>query len=175
MDVPLRSSQQYSFLGLPAAIEAQSKIGWQALFEGWLACEWAAVQQSYYTWFCSQRTGRRWVSLLICKLWDTAWDLWEHRNGILHHASANSGHLHRVQTSICHQLSLGPGRLAALDLPHFNSGLAILQNGPPKMQVAWLGNVVSARARADRRDLASYQQERALLHRWLQQGSISLR
>jgi hypothetical protein len=32
----------------------------------------------------SKRTGRRWVISLIKKLWDTAWDLWQHRNEILH-------------------------------------------------------------------------------------------
>jgi hypothetical protein len=174
-DAQVPSSQQFTYLGLPAAIDAQSRIGWQALLEGCLVCEWAAVQQSYYTWIGSRRTGRRWVSLLIRKLWDTAWDLWEHRNGIVHRASVNSGHLHSVHTSIRHQISLGPGRLAASDLPHFNSGADILQDGPPEMQVAWLGNVISARARADRRDLASYRQERASLHRWLQRGSISHR
>jgi hypothetical protein len=30
------------------------------------------------------RTGKRWTVALITKLWDIAWDLWEHRNGILH-------------------------------------------------------------------------------------------
>jgi hypothetical protein len=29
-------------------------------------------------------TGKRWVIALIRKLWLVAWDLWEHRNGILH-------------------------------------------------------------------------------------------
>jgi hypothetical protein len=28
--------------------------------------------------------GKRWAIALIQKLWDTAWDLWEQRNGILH-------------------------------------------------------------------------------------------
>ncbi len=153
------SSHHSQFLGLPAAIDAQSEIGWQALLEGCLAIEWAAVQQSYYIWISSRRTGRRWILLLIWKLWDTAWDLWEHRNGIVHR-------IHQVQTNIWHQLSLGPGRLAASDLPHFRAG-------PPEMQVAWLGNVLSARARADRRDFTSYRQERSSLHRWLQSGSTS--
>jgi hypothetical protein len=32
----------------------------------------------------SHRTGKRWAIALIQKMWDTAWDLWEHRNGVLH-------------------------------------------------------------------------------------------
>jgi hypothetical protein len=32
----------------------------------------------------SSRTGRRWATAVIEKLWNIAWDIWEHRNGILH-------------------------------------------------------------------------------------------
>jgi hypothetical protein len=31
-----------------------------------------------------RKTGKRWISSLIKKLWEIAWDLWEHRNGVLH-------------------------------------------------------------------------------------------
>jgi hypothetical protein len=86
-----------------------------------------------------------------------AWDLWEHRNGIVHRATVNSGYLRRVQTAIRvqmaiqeqlsltlqQQLSFGPACLAPSDLPHFNSGPGILQQGPPEMQVAWFANVLS--------------------------------
>jgi hypothetical protein len=42
------------------------------------------VQQAYLQQIGSRRTGKRWVIELIKKLWHFAWDLWEHRNGILH-------------------------------------------------------------------------------------------
>jgi hypothetical protein len=32
----------------------------------------------------STKSGRRWATALIQKMWDTAWDLWEHRNEALH-------------------------------------------------------------------------------------------
>jgi hypothetical protein len=32
----------------------------------------------------SRRTGKWWAISLLKKLWQIAWDLWEHRNGILH-------------------------------------------------------------------------------------------
>jgi hypothetical protein len=45
---------------------------------------WAEHQHRYYTLLRSGRTGRRWVCAIITKLWNIAWDMWEHRNGVLH-------------------------------------------------------------------------------------------
>jgi hypothetical protein len=62
----------------------QSRVGWRRFFEGWLIREWTMAQQAYYKISKSLRSGRRWTVELIKKLWDVAWDLWEHRNSILH-------------------------------------------------------------------------------------------
>ena len=41
----------------------------------------AAGQNDYYQFLGKRNTGRRWLAALIEFLWNTAWDLWEHRNG----------------------------------------------------------------------------------------------
>ncbi len=61
----------------------QSELGGQALLEGQLSFEWEASQQAYLTFIKSRKTGKCWVVQLIQRLWDIAWELWEHRNGIL--------------------------------------------------------------------------------------------
>ncbi len=33
----------------------------------------------------SRRSGKWWISGLIQKLWEVAWDLWDYWNSILHH------------------------------------------------------------------------------------------
>jgi hypothetical protein len=38
----------------------------------------------YYNSIRSNRNGRRWLSSIIKRLWNIAWDLWEHRNGVAH-------------------------------------------------------------------------------------------
>jgi hypothetical protein len=162
-----------AIFGLRAAIEAQSSLGWQALLEGCVASDWAAIQQKYYEWIGSRRSGRRWVSMLIRKLWEVAWDLWEHRNGIVHARAVNSGQLRLTLASIQHQLSLGSVHLARADLPHFNKGHDVLESDQPELQVAWLNNVIAARERAARRDASTYRSERAGINRWLQGGSIT--
>ncbi len=62
----------------------QNDIGWQTFIEGWTAMEWESAQQDYYNFIMSRRTGKHWMTALSRKLWLVAWDLWEHRNGILH-------------------------------------------------------------------------------------------
>jgi hypothetical protein len=44
---------------------------------------WSEVQHRYYE-LDSRRTGLRWLTALIQKLWDVAWDMWDHRNRVLH-------------------------------------------------------------------------------------------
>jgi hypothetical protein len=64
-------------------VHSQAGIGWRSFFEGWLAKEWTRAQQAYYSLIKSRRSGKRWTVELIKKLWDIAWDFWEHRNGVL--------------------------------------------------------------------------------------------
>jgi hypothetical protein len=69
---------------LEEILGCQARIGWCRFFEGWLVREWTTAQQAYYKISKSQGSGRRWTIELVKKLWDVAWDLWEHRNNILH-------------------------------------------------------------------------------------------
>ncbi len=67
-------------------VRLQSHVGWRRFFEGWLVQDWQLLQQQHYSALHSRRSGRRWVIALIKKLWEVAWNLWEHRNGVLHNA-----------------------------------------------------------------------------------------
>jgi len=67
------------------AFNQQSDIGWQLFLEGCLSFEWAALQEEYYKFISSRRTGKCWAISLLKKLWQIAWELWDHRNEVLHH------------------------------------------------------------------------------------------
>jgi hypothetical protein len=54
------------------------------LLEGWFCLEWESIQQDYLKSIGSLRSVKRWVAALIKKIWNVSWDMWEHRNGILH-------------------------------------------------------------------------------------------
>jgi hypothetical protein len=78
-----QTSASYPFI-FNELLQHQSDIGWNRFFEGWLSHEWLGLQQAYYSAIKSRRSGIRWTVALILKLWDIAWDLWEHRNGVLY-------------------------------------------------------------------------------------------
>lgn len=59
-------------------------IGWDFIIEGWLTKEWRTRQAQFQLAHQQRSSVQRWVSALIFKLWEVAWDLWEHRNGVEH-------------------------------------------------------------------------------------------
>jgi len=71
--------------GSPALIQ-QSLLGWDGIMDGWLGIEWRLQQEAYWNQWKRQKSSKCWTSKLIKKLWNIAWDMWDHRNGILHHA-----------------------------------------------------------------------------------------
>ncbi len=84
-------------------LKHQAALGWRRFFEGWISREWTKAQQAYYQSTKSLRTGRRWTIALIKKLGDIAWDLWEHRNGVLHESQnvVSETELRRLDRSGC--------------------------------------------------------------------------
>lgn len=62
----------------------QCDIGWDCFIEGIIGMHWGKQQQIYFQSINSRRSGLRWTIALIKKLWNIAWDLWSHRNGIEH-------------------------------------------------------------------------------------------
>ena len=57
-------------------------MGWESAFEGKWHVGWAEVQETYFKFIGSQKSGKRWLVALIKKIWLTAWDLWEDKNGV---------------------------------------------------------------------------------------------
>ena len=51
---------------------------------GLLSAQWEATQQLYFRHIKSRKSGRTWVIALIKKLWQVSWDMWDHRNSVLH-------------------------------------------------------------------------------------------
>ena len=76
-DIPTEGSTQY-------ALAQQTDIGWGNLLEGWISSEWAIAQQTYYDSIHSRRSGTRWASSLLRRIWMISWEMWDHRNTVLH-------------------------------------------------------------------------------------------
>ena len=95
--------------GIREAVRAQSeRLGWTNFLHGRWSPEWEVPQQQYYQAIRSRRTSKGWASAVIKKLFLTAWDMWDHRNQILHdpkgpeatrrHATANAAIVVECQT-----------------------------------------------------------------------------
>jgi hypothetical protein len=78
---------QTNSVGLQDTIQSQDAIAWDNFFEGCIAKDWEQAQDAYYKWCNSRKSAWRWTTTLsIQKLWNVAWDLLEHQNGIVHAA-----------------------------------------------------------------------------------------
>jgi hypothetical protein len=156
---------------LRATIDAQDKVGWQAMLEGLPVHGWAEVQHRYLVWRKKRRTGKRWLSSIIQKLWDVAWDLWDHRNRILHDTDTNLA-AQQQRREIEEEYSRGSSTVTQEAKRLFQPGLVRLLALPPSAMNAWLIRIRSARLRCA--ELATTQQpftvERRGMAQWLQRG-----
>jgi hypothetical protein len=135
------------FFGLPEAIANQNEIGWQAMIDGSPAQGWRAAQQQYYVYIKSKKTGLRWLSALIRKMWQVSWDMWEHRNGILHDKEKGQAALERAG-QIRDEFDEGWEELDRDARLLFRPGVARVLKYQAAQQKAWIARIETARLRA---------------------------
>jgi len=98
----------------------QAVIRIECLIDRWLSCSWQHHQDQVWKQYKSRRSSLRWTAALIQKLWDVAWDMWEHQNEALHSSQlAQQQILHSiVDAQIRILYGRGPQQLP-LDALHF--------------------------------------------------------
>jgi hypothetical protein len=146
---------------LMSALQSQDEIGWDNFFEGCTAKAWEEHQQAYYDWCRTQKSSRRWAIALIQKLWDIAWDLWEHRIGIVH-SQENAETLHNmasVDSNIRSQFLQGPQGLRQHDHSLFSGHMDDILSNTILFRQRWLQWVETARARAARHNAITFSRE----------------
>jgi hypothetical protein len=156
--------------GAQEALQIQDGIGWDNFFEGCIATRWEHVQDAHYTWCRSRKSGRRWTIALIQKLWDVAWDLWEHRIGIVHAKEILHG-MATTDASIRAQFSRGPNGLPPRLHQLFSGSVDGILAASIVYRQRWLQRVTTARARAVRRQEDHYSAERHAMYAWLLGGN----
>ncbi len=155
---------------IPAA-RAQSRIGWYNLLIGFASPHWGDTQELYFRQTQVVKTGKEWLTALIRKLWETAWDMWEHRNGIKHSPDfATEESLWDLQDNIRYYFELGAHVLPAMDRHHLSSTTVhqVLRQSIAD-QRRWLATVKAAHQLAEQRAVTpELQPLRELMLRWLQ-------
>jgi predicted RNA-binding Zn-ribbon protein involved in translation (DUF1610 family) len=147
--------------------EQQSQCGWRNFFEGFWVKEWRVESQVQLSRIKSKRSSKRWTSVLIRKLWQVAWDLWEHRNGYLH-ANENSILTRQLDEEIAHQFGLGTRGLDNNTKALFLKGAQDVQRKPVEIKQQWVRRVTAAREMMELGVTGGFQAERTMMARWLQ-------
>jgi hypothetical protein len=147
----------------------QSSCGWRNFFEGFLIQEWREAMARQLHKIGSSRSPKRWMSALIRRLWQIAWDLWEHRNGYLH-AKDDSLLIRQTNEKIKYQFILGTATLDGNSRTLFRIGVAALLKKPMDVKQQWVKRVELARQLAMTGEHDTYRNERSAMARWLGQG-----
>ena len=132
---------------LVQVIAKQSEVGWQAFVEGCPVQGWQDIQQQYFIFIKSRKTGRRWLSSVIRKLWQVAWDMWEHRNSILHDREVGQAAEERA-ARLREEFEEGCLLLDKDAQLLFRPGLKRILRYREGQQKAWLARIEVARQRA---------------------------
>lgn len=78
---------------LTRALNLQDKMGWDSFIDGFQAIHWRTAHQLYLDQSQSQKSSMKWKSIVQRKIWQIAWEMWEHRNSVLHNNDAST---HRI-------------------------------------------------------------------------------
>lgn len=153
-------SAESSVPWLQDIVTKQNECGWRNFFEGMILTDWQCVMNQQLKRMRSQKSSKRWVVLLIQKMWQVAWDLWEHRNGYLHNQEESLLSI-QVNNGIKRQFEL-----------LFQGGPQAIIQKPLEIRQQWLKRVQAARDRegsqpaytAERRTMAQWLSTRSTIH-----------
>jgi hypothetical protein len=114
----------------------------------------------HYTNIGERKTDKRWVSVLIRKLWETAWDLWQHCNGILHNKI--NGYANQSLTAKISKLWKHPALQSIASIKYLvKEGEDSVQGKTQQQKQLWAVLIEAAIQRyTDMREATAYHQER---------------
>ena len=108
-------------------------------------------QELFYLESGSKRSALRWVSTISTQLWNITYQLWMHRNDVLHASSRIhilSGLVH-LQNSICSEFSTGLQHLPSTYSRYFSIPLPLLLKKIATCQKIWFLVIRSGREASD--------------------------
>jgi hypothetical protein len=147
----------------------QAETGWKHFFEGRLHHRWREYMTPHYNNAGERKPGKRWISALIRKLWEIAWDLWEHQNGVLH--DKINGYANQTLTEKINELWKHPLLKAIPSIKYLRKdGEDAIQRRTQHQKQQWVVRVEAAVQRySSMRDSTVYHQEREAIRRYLNQ------
>ncbi len=133
------------------AVREQTTLGWDQFMKGRIATSWVLLQSTDVVGRQLRNTGKSWAAALIVAIWDLSWQMWDHRNEILHNTDVSDQLLDMdgIDFSILEEWHAGYDDLAVPDRLHFR-GLTLdgLLAKNSRYRREWLMHVQTARAAA---------------------------
>jgi hypothetical protein len=156
---------------LHKTLSHQNGLGWYNFILGRHAKGFEDIQHRYYQSIHSKKTGFRWTVALIKKLMNVAWDMWQHRNSVLHddpenyHTKLLVGEADRA---IEQEFAMGTANLLREDRFLLRSKRKVMA-GELAEKTRWLASISGARAawEAKQAEVPTYDQERRAMEAWL--------
>ena len=129
------------------AIRVQNRIGWKSFIKGFWSLHWRECQEAHFQEIKSNKSAMLWLSKTQRKIWHIAWEMWQHRNNVLHD---NNKSIHpTVRNSLITEITLqwqeGISTLPARYTNLFQGTLEAKLRADPAQQRAWLHSVWAAR------------------------------
>ena len=169
----------YRLQQLRKALKAQSRIGWYNFQLGRVSNAIVKHQQEHYnrTEGESGKTGLRWTVAIINKLKATAWDMWEHRNSVLHGNTMDyhtQRRMRQVDRDIKQQFANGKSELLPRHKHLMQSRRKVLKMNLTDKE-RWMEAIMGARrAWQDWKDsMPNLEVEREGMRQWRRTGSCS--
>jgi hypothetical protein len=120
--------------------KGQEILGWQQLLEGCVSKSWLETKTTYLQSTKLQKNSLRWLSAIIKKLWQIAWNLWDLRNSA-EHEHDNAELSDRLNTEITSLIALHPDHSDG----HFHpSELHKLRSAKISYKQAWIKQPINA-------------------------------
>ena len=134
---------------LNQALRVQHRIGWQQFIEGFWSTGWRQCQEQHFKEINSAKSAILWLSKTQRKIWQIAWEMWQHRNEVLH---KNNQSIHptvreALTAEITQQWEEGLSTLPERYSNLFQGSLETKLRLDAFHQRAWLHSVWSARHR----------------------------
>jgi len=152
-------------------VQEQTDLGWDHFLDGWLVKSWRLHQDALWKNVRSRRSSKRWIAELIKKLWNVSWDLWAHRNGILHTSPAARQEIieKQVNDQIRNIYAGGTQALSRDAIGMLRKPLEHTLQLPLATKQQWMESIHDAIARKQRHEYGNYLSEQRFMAHWLGQ------
>jgi hypothetical protein len=152
-------------------IKAQQLIGGKLTLEGCIHSSWKDTMHQYLSGLSSKVNGERFVTSIIKHLWQIAWDMWDHRNKVLHESDTNEALLGitAINSHITDMYRAGTHPLMTPDEKIlFHPPLESLLRLRPTSKQAWVATVKASLSLCIIRHNSFMPRERDFMRRFLE-------